>query len=434
MGVFRPWALASLLLALLALATSADAREYSSSKTAHARHPSARRGCATAVESRTTGRARRAVIAESAGIRRSTHGTRRSMGRTRRSSEVRCTSRSVSTYTTVVWYTRSVQVRAGSDAVQPPVQPPTEPPAQPVLGASAGDPFAGQRLFVEPNSEAALTEQEWTAEGRSAEAAEIAKIAQQPEAKWFGDWSYGHGSTQADVGWWVGEATAAGALPLLVAYDLPWRDCGGYSAGGASSPAAYRQFIEEMARGIGDRRAAVIVEPDALAELGCLTGEQQATYYSLLSFAVSELGQNGATSVYLDAGNAGWQPAATMAERLSLAGVSGARGFSLNVSNFDTTPSETNYGEAIAADLNDGSHFVIDTSRNGRGPAAEGQWCNPSGRGLGAAPSATTGYALVDAFLWIKHPGESDGPCNGDPADGEWWPSDALELAQNAAE
>jgi endoglucanase len=305
---------------------------------------------------------------------------------------------------------------------------------QPAQGTGAGNPFAGERLFVEPNSEADRTEQEWSAEGRSAEAAEIAKIAQQPEAKWFGGSSGGNGSTQAEVGRWVGEAAAAGALPVLVAYDLPWRDCGGYSSGGASSPAAYRVFIEEMARGIGDRRAAVIVEPDALAELGCLTGEEQATYYSLLSFAVSELGANGGTAVYLDAGNATWQPAATMAERLSRADVSGARGFSLNVSNFDTTPSETSYGEAIAADLHDGSHFVIDTSRNGRGLASEEQWCNPSGRGLGAAPSAATGNPLIDAFLWIKHPGESDGPCNGGPSSGEWWPSGALELAQNAAE
>ena len=78
---------------------------------------------------------------------------------------------------------------------------------------------------------AQATEQEWAQGGRGAEAAQIAKIASQPVAKWFGDWSYGHGSTAGDVGWWVGQATAAGALPLLVAYDIPWRDCGQYSSG-----------------------------------------------------------------------------------------------------------------------------------------------------------------------------------------------------------
>jgi endoglucanase len=297
-----------------------------------------------------------------------------------------------------------------------------------------GDPFGGERLFVEPGSPADATEQEWAQEGRSAEAAEIGKIASQPVAKWFGDWSYGHGGTEGDVNWWVGEATAAGALPLLVAYDIPWRDCSQYSSGGASSPAAYRQFIEEMAAGIGGRRAAVIVEPDALPELECLSGEQQADYYSLLSFAVTELSLNPGTAVYLDAGNAGWQSAATMASRLAQAGVARARGFSLNVSNFDTTSSETSYGESIAADLHDGSHFVIDTSRNGRGPGPGGEWCNPAGRGLGTRPTAATGNPLIDAYLWIKRAGESDGTCNGGPSAGEWWPSYALELGENSLE
>jgi len=298
-------------------------------------------------------------------------------------------------------------------------------------GPGSSDPFAGERLFVEPGSPAQATEQEWAQGGRGAEAAQIAKIASQPVAKWFGDWSDGHGSTAGDVGWWVGQATAAGALPLLVAYDIPWRDCGQYSSGGAASATAYEQFITEMAEGIGARRAAVIVEPDALSELDCLNGEQQATYYSLLNFAVGELAANPGTAVYLDAGNAGWQSAETMASRLSQAGVARARGFSLNVSNFDTTASETRYGEAISSELHEGTHFVIDTSRNGRGPAPEGAWCNPSGRALGTAPTSATGNPLIDALLWIKRPGESDGTCNGGPPAGEWWPTYALELASN---
>jgi endoglucanase len=306
-------------------------------------------------------------------------------------------------------------------------------PGSPVTAGAQGssDPFAGERLFVEPNSSAQATEQEWAQDGRAAEAAQIAKIASQPVAKWFGDWSYGHGSTAADVSWWVGQATAADALPLLVAYDIPWRDCSQYSSGGAASAAGYEQFITEMAQGIAGRRAAVIVEPDALSELGCLNSEQQATYYSLLNFAVGELGANPGTAVYLDAGNAGWQPAAAMASRLAEAGVAKARGFSLNVSNFDTTASETSYGEAISSALGGGTHFVIDTGRNGRGPAPEGAWCNPSGRALGAAPTSTTGNPLIDALLWIKRPGESDGTCNGGPPAGEWWPAYALELASS---
>ena len=75
--------------------------------------------------------------------------------------------------------------------------------------------------------------------------------------------------------------------------------------------------------------------------------------------------------------------------------------------------------------------FVIDTSRNGKG--SNGEWCNPSGRALGASPTANTGDPLVDAFFWLKAPGESDGACNGGPGAGTFWPEYALGLAQRAA-
>ncbi len=286
---------------------------------------------------------------------------------------------------------------------------------------------------MQPDSQATQTEQQWTREGRSADAAELAKIASQPAAEWFGDWSYGHGGTAGDANWWVSAATAAGTLPVIVAYDLPWRDCSQYSSGGAPSAEAYRQFIDGLASGIAGRKAVVILEPDALSELECLSAEQQLSYYSLLSYAVARLGESPAVSVYLDAGNAGWQPAAAIAARLRLADVAGARGFSLNVSNFDSSAKESAYGEAIDADLGGSAHFIVDTSRNGQGAAPGGEWCNPPGRGLGTPSTAATGNPLIDAYFWIKQPGESDGACNGGPAAGQWWPEYALGLAQRAA-
>jgi endoglucanase len=138
-------------------------------------------------------------------------------------------------------------------------------------------------------------------------------------------------------------------------------------------------------------------------------------------------------SVYIDAGHARWRSAASMAVRLRRAGVARARGFSLNVASFDSTRTEIRYGAAIARRLRTHTHFVIDTSRNGKGPAPGAGWCNPPGRGLGAAPTRRTGKPLVDAFLWIKRPGESDGQCNGGPGAGSWWPDYALGLARNAA-
>ncbi len=76
---------------------------------------------------------------------------------------------------------------------------------------------------------------------------------------------------------------------------------------------------------------------------------------------------------------------------------------------------------------------VIDTSRNGNGSATGGEWCNPAGRALGNTPSVSSGQPLIDAYLWIKAPGESDGTCNGGPSAGGWWADYALGLAQRAA-
>ena len=43
-----------------------------------------------------------------------------------------------------------------------------------------------------------------------------------------------------------------------------------------------------------------------------------------------------------------------------------------------------------------------------------------------------TADPLVDAYMWIKRPGESDGTCRGGPEAGEWFQKYALELAGNA--
>jgi endoglucanase len=294
----------------------------------------------------------------------------------------------------------------------------------------SANPFAGARFYVNPDSDAARTAAAWRAWGRAGDARALAKLAQQPQAAWFGDWNGRDPSS--DVRAAVGIMQAAGALPVLVAYDIPGRDCGGYSAGGARSPGAYRAWINALAHGIGSGRAVVVLEPDALPELDCMTARDQRTTLALLSYAVRKLGSGSGTAVYLDAGNRGWQPPAVIAARLRRADVAAARGFSLNVSNFDWTASEESYGNRISS-LVGGKHFVVDTSRNGRGPAAAAAWCNPSGRGLGRPASTATGDPLADALFWIKAPGESDGSCNGGPAAGVWWPKYALGLARRAA-
>jgi endoglucanase len=292
------------------------------------------------------------------------------------------------------------------------------------------NPFAGPPFYIDPGSDAARTEAAWRAQGKTADANAIAKIANNPQAQWFGDWDGTDPSTSVHDA--VARASATGALPVLVAYNIPGRDCGSYSAGGASSAAAYRAWINGFSRGIGSARAVVIIEPDALAELDCMSSIGQQTTLALLRDAVATLAANPGTAVYLDAGHFGWQPAGVIAARLVQADIGQARGFSLNVSNFDSTANEESYGNSISS-LVGGKHFLIDTSRNGQGPPPAGQWCNPAGRGLGQPATTATGDPLADALFWVKAPGESDGSCNGGPSAGTWWPDYALGLAQRAA-
>ena len=360
-------------------------------------------------------------------------------------------------------------------------------------------------------------------------------------------------------------AARAQRVPVLVAYNLTYRDCAGYGAGGTADGAAYRAWIDGFARGIGNEKAVVILEPDSLGIIPHNTtilgepewckptvtdargntvsapGATPAERYAQLNYAVDSLASKAPNAlVYLDGTHSAWLPVGEIAYRLTKAGVQKVQGFATNVASFQRTPEATQYGTWIskciyyannpangrlsiahyaacdspqrhvspdrdrawsltekwyvdnvdnAANPPAGpaqlAHFVIDTSRNGRGvldtaPYASapyhqpkdvldklnaGSWCNPPGAGLGLRPSTDTGAPLVDAFLWVKRPGESDGSCDiaggvrawdyskysfsgiagealghfdplwgmVDPIPGEWFPEQALQLAQNAS-
>ncbi|MER6291139.1 glycoside hydrolase family 6 protein [Streptomyces sviceus] len=97
--------------------------------------------------------------------------------------------------------------------------------------------------------------------------------------------------------------------------------------------------------------------------------------------------------------------------------------------------------EAVNQGFPSGVGMLIDTSRNGwggsarpTGPGAKtdvntyvdggridrrfntGNWCNQSGAGLGERPQASPA-AGIDAYVWIKPPGESDGASSAIPND-----------------
>ncbi|MFI5699104.1 glycoside hydrolase family 6 protein [Streptomyces xanthochromogenes] len=304
------------------------------------------------------------------------------------------------------------------------------PGAPGVPAPAPADPYPGP-YWVNPAGPAAEQVAEWRRAGRDADAALIERISLRPQA----DWPHPEGVEQ-EVRGLTGAAARAGRVPVLVAYNIPYRDCDGESRGGAEDAAAYRTWVDAFTRGIGDRPAVVVVEPDAVAHLvsGC-QGAPSAERLSLLAYAVKELKRGPATKVYLDAGHSAWiSDQSTLLEPLRQAGVEQADGFALNVSSFQTNASSAEYGHRLSAALG-GKHFVVDTSRNGNGPYAgtgTDNWCNPPGRALGTPPTAATGDALIDAYLWIKRPGESDGACRGGPAAGRWWPEYALGLARAA--
>lgn len=375
----------------------------------------------------------------------------------------------------------------------------------------------------------------------------------QPQAVWL----VGGSPTEvaANVEKTLREANEERARAVFVLYNIPGRDCSGFSAGGAQTTPDYEAWIDAIATAIGDRRAVIILEPDGLAKLpsDCgidPTGQLTAARYAQLSHAIDALESQPGTRVYVDAGNSHWQSVGTIASRLVQAGLGRAQGFVLNVSNYQPTPAAIQYGtwigecisfandpsqggwrlghydfcasqyfpanaddfstwhltddwyaQNLSAPPTDPPHFVIDTSRNGQthdtnatadttyateapgrmtqyglapfrqasntvAALAGGSWCNPPGAGVGERPTSQTGHPLVDAFLWIKTVGESDGPCDSaggarawdfsvyskpgwpttaadqalfdplwgmdDPPAGAWFPEQALQLGQLA--
>ncbi|MEU5315872.1 glycoside hydrolase family 6 protein [Streptomyces sp. NPDC021056] len=287
------------------------------------------------------------------------------------------------------------------------------------------DPF-----WVNPEGTAAQQVAEFEKAGKDADAEHIRKIAEQPTGQWIGT-----ENPEQEARGFTEAADKAGRTALLVLYNIPHRDCGQYSQGGAADGNAYRTWLDGVAAGIGDRPATVILEPDAILHLvdGCTQDEFHEERYDLLQGAITKLKSLKNTKVYLDAGNAGWGHPDQIFEPLKWAGVDKADGFSVNVSNFYSTEDSIAYGKQLSAKVGN-KHFVIDTSRNGNGPYSEGKaderWCNPPGRALGETPTTKTADPLVDAYVWVKRPGESDGECKGGPKAGEWWAEYALNLAK----
>jgi len=296
---------------------------------------------------------------------------------------------------------------------------PTSPPvvAMPTLPSGS--------LFVPPKPAVERSRNEAVGVAKTA----LDFILQQPGAMWLNGDGYDSDEFLQSV---FAKSSIEGTVPAFVLYNIPFRDCGSHSSGGASGGDDYKAWIDRLTAQFSGKRALVVVEPDALAQLNCAPELVRDERLTLIAYAVNQFAAKAPNvQVYIDAGHPFWVSADEMALRLTKAGIASARGFSLNVSNYVTTADNKVYGTYLSTLLG-GKQFVIDTSRNGNGPADDRQWCNPRGRALGESSRLTPSNGLIDAFLWIKYPGESDGQCNGGPGAGQWWADYAVELYTNS--
>lgn len=292
---------------------------------------------------------------------------------------------------------------------------------------TARPPAVGTKVVVAADSKAAQSAAD--AAGLSKDESAAAEyLAAQPTAHWLTPEQHPIDQVWDSVAGLAAQAREQGASLAVVVYGLPGRDCGSYSAGGLD-PAEYQGWTERIGaalRNAQDVTKIVVLEPDSLA-LAPECGNVDERVEQLTAAADRLAGVD--TWIYLDGGHSNWLPPARMAELLRAVGLpERARGFATNVSNFQSTEAEFAYAREVAALVGPGTHAIVDTSRNGAGPAGS-EWCNPPGRLVGDA-AGTLGDDIVDTNLWIKPPGESDGTCRGGPPAGSWWPAAAAELTR----
>ncbi|KAK2753118.1 1,4-beta-D-glucan cellobiohydrolase cel6c [Onygenales sp. PD_40] len=238
----------------------------------------------------------------------------------------------------------------------------------------------------------------------------------------------------------------------LVIYDLPGRDCAAKASNGELPVGAldvykaeYIDPIREIIAANPNTAIALVIEPDSLPNLVTNIDLQSCQdsaegYRAGVAYALEQLNFPN-VAMYIDAGHGGWlgwdenltPGAEELASVFKAAGSpSQVRGIATNVSGwnaFSLTPGEfeddpdgqynqcqdeqrfvTLFGAALET-AGMPNQAIVDTGRNAvQGIREEwGHWCNVDGAGFGVRPTAETGEALVDAFVWVKPGGESDG-------------------------
>jgi cellulose 1,4-beta-cellobiosidase len=382
-------------------------------------------------------------------------------------------------------------------APPPTTTPPTTTPPPPPPGNKADNPYAGARVYVNPD---------WAAQANAEPGG--SRVANQPTGVWMDRIAAINGTTGArGLAGHLDEAVRqAAGQPLaiqLVIYNLPGRDCAALASNGelgATDIGRYEhEYIDPIAAilarpAYANLRIVTVVEIDSIPNLvtnvsprptstpNCDVMKANGNYITGVGYALAHLGAVPNVYNYLDIGHHGWLGwddnfGASADMLFQAANASGSTknnvwGFISDTANYGATTEpfftindtvagrpvreaaswidfnryvdELSYAQAFRAravqsGFNSNIGMLIDTSRNGWGGAARptgpgpmtdanafvdggrldrrihlGNWCNQAGAGLGARPTAAPA-AGIDAYVWIKPPGESDGSSTAIP-------------------
>jgi endoglucanase len=273
----------------------------------------------------------------------------------------------------------------------------------------------------------------------------LSKIASQPEENRFSRYSAGGGPgkvlQQVRQFFCYNLKADPGSVPVLTTYFL-------YQAGYCETKseilahrATFQRQVREFAEGIGRHPAIVLMELDAIGSSSCMSRNGALPYWEQdISYEIGQVAALPHVAAYIEGGYADSSGPAYTARALNAVGVRRIQGFFTNDTHNDWTIKEIRWGERVS-ELTHGTHFIVGTATNGRGPllnphpATQGieDLCNAPGRGIGPRPTTSTGFPRVDGFLWITEPGESAGKChdNGPPS-GTFWPARAVGMAARA--
>jgi endoglucanase len=340
---------------------------------------------------------------------------------------------------------RGILTIVDNDTIGAPGQRDPVNPLGLAVAPTNGNPLQGARFFVD---------REWNlarvamSKYRGAKGVDkLRVIADQPETKRFGTWTKDPRHDVATLLQRV-QTEDSGAIPLLATYRLKHLQCGGV----ADSPAdvdAYKRWYDQFAQGIGNQPVVLFYEIDALITMKCLSGPGRAARIEEVKYAIDALSKLPRAIVYVDAGSGLAHGAPYIAAKLRQVGVSKIQGFFTNATHQDSTLKEIRYARQIVKLTGGKTHYVINTSGNGRGPKipkdrvkdGNSYRCNAPGRGLGPKPTSNvpSQYRGLDGLFWIGNPGRSAGRCAEElypphtvPPTGSFWLRYALELVRYA--